>query len=76
MQQLWWILAASGDSSFKRIAQEAKALILFFDTLPRSAHALACWEYGARPLPSWWSGTEYGRTRVVKLKMCNDDEVG
>lgn len=34
-------------------AQEAKALILFFDTLPRSAHALACWEYGARPLSSW-----------------------
>jgi len=26
------------------------ALILFFDTLPRSAHALACWEYGARTL--------------------------
>lgn len=26
------------------------ALVLFFDTLPRSAHALACWEYGARML--------------------------
>lgn len=27
-----------------------KALVLFFDTGPRSAHALACWEYGARSL--------------------------
>lgn len=26
------------------------ALVLFFDTQPRSAHALACWEYGARLL--------------------------
>ena len=31
-------------------ASESEALVLFFDTLPRSAHALACWEYGARIL--------------------------
>ena len=67
MQQFWLIIVASGDSSPK-IAQETKALILFFDTLPRSAHALACWEYGARPLSSWWGGIGYGRMRIVKLK--------
>ena len=32
------------------VAASPKALVLFFDTLPRSAHALACWEYGARIL--------------------------
>ena len=70
MQQFWLIIVASGDSSPTKNAQETKALILFFDTLPRSAHALACWEYGARPSSSWWSGTGYGRLWIVKLEKC------